>query len=77
MNFKYFKKYIHNGSGIVHKSVRSSMVKSIFELDVSLRNYREKIEEIRIGARMQYVSACVSPRQLLGVTPDCREVFMP
>jgi hypothetical protein len=32
----------------VHKNVRSSMVKTIFESDVLLRNYREKMEEIRM-----------------------------
>jgi len=33
------------------------MVKTIFEPDVSLRNYREKTEEIRVDARIQ---TCVS-----------------
>jgi hypothetical protein len=33
------------------------MVKTVFESDVLLRNYREKMEEIRVDARMQ---ACVS-----------------
>jgi hypothetical protein len=35
------------------------MVKTVFELDDSLSNYREKMEEIRIDACMHaYVSAC-------------------
>ena len=46
----------------MHKNVRSSTVKTVFESNVSLRNYREKIEEIRVDAHMH---ACVSLRQLL------------
>jgi hypothetical protein len=43
----------------VHKNVRCSMVKTVFESHVSLRNCREKIGEIRVDARMQaYVSMC-------------------
>jgi hypothetical protein len=73
MNFKIFQKYIHNGSGIVHKNVRSSMVKTVFESHVSLRNCREKIGEIRVNARMQ---AYVSLRQLLsGITSRLRRGF--
>jgi hypothetical protein len=41
----------------VHKNVRSSMVKTVLESEASLRNYREKIEEIRMDASMH---ACVS-----------------
>ena len=62
MNCKFFQKNIHNGSWIVHKNVRSSTVKIVFESDVSLRNYRKKIEEIKVDARMH---ACVSLHQLL------------
>jgi len=32
--FNFFQKYIHNGSWIVHKNIRSSMVKTVFESDV-------------------------------------------
>ena len=46
----------------MHKNVRSSIVKTVFESDVSLRNYREKIEEIRVDTRMQ---VCVRLCQLL------------
>jgi hypothetical protein len=56
-NFKIFQKYIHNGSWIVHKNVRSSMVKTVLESEASLRNYREKMKEIRMDASMH---ACVS-----------------
>ena len=41
-------------------------MKTGFESDVSLRNYREKIEEIRVDAHMH---ACVSLRQLLSDVP--------
>jgi uncharacterized protein involved in tolerance to divalent cations len=41
----------------VHKNGRSSMVKTVLESEASLRNYREKIEEIRMDGRMH---ACVS-----------------
>jgi hypothetical protein len=58
-NFKIFQKYIHNRSWIVHKNVRSSMVKTVLESEASLRNYREKMEEIRMDASMHaYVSLC-------------------
>jgi hypothetical protein len=36
------------------------MVKTVFESDASLRNYREKMEEIRMDA---YMHACVSACQ--------------
>jgi hypothetical protein len=39
------------------KNIRNSMVKTVFESDVSLRNSHEKIEEIRVDTCMQ---ACVS-----------------
>jgi hypothetical protein len=43
----------------VHKNVRSSMVNTVLESEASLRNYREKIEEIRMDASMHTcVSAC-------------------
>jgi hypothetical protein len=61
MNFKNFQKYIHNGSWIVHKNIKSSMVKTVFESDASLSNYREKTDEIRVDACM---SARVSMCQL-------------
>jgi hypothetical protein len=41
----------------VQKNVMSLMVKTVFESDTSLRNYREKTEEIRLDVCM---SACVS-----------------
>jgi hypothetical protein len=57
----------------VHKNIRSSTVKTVFESDVSLRNYREKMEEIRVDVRM---CACVSLRQLLSVvTSKLRRSF--
>jgi hypothetical protein len=49
MNFKFFQKYIQNGSWNVHKNVRSSMMKTIFESDASLRNYRRKTKENYMG----------------------------
>jgi hypothetical protein len=60
LNFKFFQKYIHNWSWIVHKNVRSSMVKTVLQSETSLRNYREKIEEIRMDVSMH---ACVSSCQ--------------
>ena len=36
----------------MHKNIRSSMVKTVFESDVLLRSYREKTEEIRVDASM-------------------------
>jgi hypothetical protein len=44
----------------VHKNVRSSMVKTVLESEASLRNYREKIKEIRMDTSMH---ACVSACQ--------------
>jgi hypothetical protein len=43
------------------------MVKIVFESDASLRNYREKIEEIKVDACM---SACVSLRQVAGLLAE-------
>jgi hypothetical protein len=57
--FFYFLN-IHNWSWIVHKNVRSPMVKTIFELDASSRNYRKKMKEIRMDGCMH---ACISLRQ--------------
>jgi hypothetical protein len=49
------------------------MVKTVFESDVSLRNCREKVEKIKVDARMQ---ACVSMCRLLsGVTSRLRRGF--
>jgi hypothetical protein len=49
------------------------MVKIVFESDVSLRNCCEKMEEIRVDARMQ---ACVSMcHLLLDVTSRLRRGF--
>jgi hypothetical protein len=36
----------------VHKNIGILMVKTVFGSDVWLRNYREKIEEIKVDARM-------------------------
>jgi hypothetical protein len=44
------------------------MVKTVFELDVSLRNCSEKMEEIRVDAHMQ---ACVSMCQPASATVRC------
>jgi hypothetical protein len=44
------------------------MVKTVFESDVSLRNYREKIEEIRVDTRMQ---ACFSMCQPTSAAVRC------
>ena len=33
----------------MHKNVRSSMVKTVFELDASLRNYNGKTKEIGLS----------------------------
>jgi hypothetical protein len=41
----------------MHKNIRNLMVKTVFELDASLRNYNEKMNEIRLDACMH---ACVS-----------------
>jgi hypothetical protein len=41
----------------VHKNVRSPMVKTVFESDASLMNYREKMEEIRMD-RCMHVCMC-------------------
>jgi hypothetical protein len=43
------------------------MVKIVFESDASLRNYREKTEEIKVDACM---SACVSLRQVAGLLAE-------
>jgi hypothetical protein len=43
-------------------------VKTVFESDVSLRNYREKIEEIRVDTRMQ---VCVSMCQAMSAIVRC------
>jgi hypothetical protein len=41
------------------KNIRSLMVKIVFESNISLRNYREKIEEIKVDACMSaYVGLC-------------------
>jgi hypothetical protein len=57
MNFKFLSKIYSQWILNRVKNVRSSMVKTVFESDVSLRNCREKMEEIRVDARIQ---ACVS-----------------
>jgi hypothetical protein len=44
------------------------MVKTVFESDVLLRNYREKMEEIRMDARMQ---TCVSTCQSVSAAVRC------
>jgi hypothetical protein len=50
------------------------MVKIVFESDASLRNYHEKIEEIKVDTCM---SACVSLRQSVSGGWSAREkVFM-
>ena len=41
----------------MHKNVRSSMVKAVFELDASLRNYNKKTKEIILDTCMD---ACVN-----------------
>jgi hypothetical protein len=57
----------------VQKNVMSLMVKTVFESDTSLRNYREKTEEIRLDVCM---SACVSLRQRVsGGTASSRKGF--
>jgi hypothetical protein len=43
------------------------MVKIVFESDDSLRNYRKKIEEIKVDACM---SACVSLCQVAGLLTE-------
>ena len=51
------------------------MVKTISKLDASFKNYREKMEEIRLDACMH---ACVSLRQLLsGVTYSLQRGYRP
>jgi hypothetical protein len=58
----------------MQNNVRSLMVKIVFESDASLRNYREKIEEIKVDGCM---SACVSLRQpVSGGRPARGKVFM-
>jgi hypothetical protein len=52
MNFNFFFKKFHSGSWIVHKNVKSWMVKTVFKLDASLRNYNKKMKEIRLDACM-------------------------
>jgi hypothetical protein len=63
----------------MHKNVRSSTVETILESEVSLRNYREKMEEIRMVASMpmtQLVSARVNLCQLqLGGTFSSQKGF--
>jgi hypothetical protein len=55
------------------KNVMSLMVKTVFESDTSLRNYHEKMEEIRLGVCM---SACVSMCQpTLGGTASSQKGF--
>jgi hypothetical protein len=50
------------------------MVKIIFESDASLRNYREKAEEIKVDVCM---SACVSLRHPVSSgRPTRKKVFM-
>jgi hypothetical protein len=49
------------------------MVKTVFESDASLSNYRKKTDEIRVDACM---SACVSSRQpVLGGIASSRRGF--
>ena len=66
----FFQKNIHNGSWIVHKNIRSSLVKTIFESDASLRNYNEKTKEIILDVCML---ACVSSVRLCQVEHLARE----
>ena len=54
----------------MHKNVRSSTVKTVFELDASLRNYNEKTKEIGLDACMH---ACVSSIWLCQVERPARE----
>ena len=54
----------------MHKNVRSSMVKTIFESDASLRNYNEKTKEIILDVCML---ACVSSVRLCQVEHLARE----
>jgi len=54
----------------VHKNIRSSMVKTVFESDASLRNYNEKMKEIILDACMH---ACVSSVRLCQVKRPYRE----
>jgi hypothetical protein len=44
------------------------MVKTVFESDVLLRNYREKMEEIRMDGHMQ---ACVGTCQPVSAAVRC------
>jgi len=39
----------------MQKNARTSMVKTVFELEASLKNYNEKMEEIGLGC----MHACV------------------
>ena len=54
----------------MHKNVRSSMVKTVFESDASLRNYNEKTKEIRLDLCMH---ACVSSVTLFQLERPARE----
>jgi hypothetical protein len=47
----------------VHKNIRSSMVKTVLESEASLRNYHEKMEDIRMDACCMHVSVYVSACQ--------------
>jgi hypothetical protein len=73
MNFNFFSKIYSQWILNCVKNVRSLMVKTVFESDVSLRNYREKVEKIKVEACMK---ACVSMCRLLsGVTFRLRRGF--
>jgi len=42
LNFKFFKKYIHNGSHIVQKNASNLVVKIDFKVHVCVKSYLEK-----------------------------------
>ena len=54
----------------MHKNIMSSMVKTFFELDASLRNYNKKTKEIILDMCMH---ACVSSVRLCQVEHPARE----
>ena len=75
MNFKFISKKIFTMDlESCVKKVRSSMVKTVFESDASLRNYNEKTKEIRLDGCMH---ACVGLVRLCQVECPARgEVSM-
>ena len=52
LNFKFFKKYIHNGSHIVQKNASNLVVKIDFKVHVCVKSYLEKG---RCLGRVRYV----------------------